>query len=269
MKVVHLINTLSAGGAELHLLTLCRNLQAQGADSVIAYLKARHAGSRWLRPDCEQDGFRSIDLLADRRYEWRVLGRIPRLLRAEQPDILHTHLPRADFLGAVGHHCASRLPWICSVHDIYSQSWSGRWTLPLFDRIWRRADAVIAISQAVKEWLVQERHVAAENVTVIHYGIEAERFARPQSMRDPQGLRQRQRVIGTIGRLEPRKGHEYLIRAMSDVLQRVPQATLRIAGHDPWSYGPTLQAIIAETGAEEQVRLRHGYHTSICKPSTS
>jgi glycosyltransferase involved in cell wall biosynthesis len=114
---------------------------------------------------------------------------------------------------------------------------------------------VIAISHAVKDWLVHERHVPAEKVTVIHYGIEAERFAQPQPTRDPQDLLHRQLVVGTIGRLEPRKGHEYLIRAMPDVLQRVPQATLRIAGHDPWAYGQTLQAVIAESGAEEQVRL--------------
>jgi glycosyltransferase involved in cell wall biosynthesis len=234
MKVVHLINTLSAGGA---------------------YLKGERAGSRWLRPDYEQDGFRSIALLADRRYDWRVLGRIPRLLRAEQPDLFHTHLPRADFLGAVGHCFDSHIPWICSVHDIFSQSWSGSWTLPLFDRVWRRADAVIAISHAVKDWLVRERHVPAEKVTVIHYGIEAERFARPQPTWNGQDLRHRQRVVGTIGRLEPRKGHEYLIRAMPDVLQQVPQATLHIAGHDPWGYGQTLQACIAEIEAEEQVRL--------------
>jgi glycosyltransferase involved in cell wall biosynthesis len=269
MKVVHLINTLSAGGAELHLLTLCRNLKAQGVASIIAYLKGNHAGSRWLRPDYEQDGFRSIGPLAARRHDWRVLGRIPRLLRAELPDLFHTHLPRADFLGAVGHGFEARIPWICSVHDIYSRSWSGRWTLALFDRLWRRADAVIAISQAVKDWLVQERQVPAEKVTVIHYGIEAECFAQPQPRRDAQDMLHQQPVVGTLGRLEPRKGHEYLIRAMPEVIQRVPQAALRIAGHDPWGCGQTLRAIIAELRAEEQVRLRHGYHASISKPSTS
>ena len=81
-----------------------------GVDGVIAHLKGNHAASRWLRPDFENDGFRSIGPLAARRYDWRVLGRIPRLLRAEQPDILHTHLPRADFLGAVGHYFSSCIP---------------------------------------------------------------------------------------------------------------------------------------------------------------
>jgi glycosyltransferase involved in cell wall biosynthesis len=63
------------------------------------------------------------------------------------------------------------------VHDIHDNSWSGRWTLPIFNFIWRRADRVIAISQAVKDWLVKDRAVPAENVSVIHYGIEAERFS--------------------------------------------------------------------------------------------
>jgi glycosyltransferase involved in cell wall biosynthesis len=184
-----------------------------------------------------------------------VLGRIPWLLRAEQPDILHTHLPRADFAGALGHCFYPRIPWICSVHDIYSRSWSGSWTLPLFDRIWRRANAVIAISYAVKEWLVQERRVPADKVTVIHYGIEPDRFARPQFLLDEHALPRRQAVVGTIGRLEPLKGHEYLIRAMPDVLSQVPQATLRIAGHDPWGYGQVLRAVIAALGVDGQVQL--------------
>jgi len=50
MKVFHLINTLSVGGAEIHLLTLCRHLKRLGVETVVAYLK-EGKGSRPLRPD--------------------------------------------------------------------------------------------------------------------------------------------------------------------------------------------------------------------------
>ena len=67
---------------------------------------------------------------------------------------------------------------------------------------------------------MQERRVPADKVTVIHYGIEPERFAAtPAHPETNRHLPHRQVVVGTIGRLEPRKGHEYLIRAMPDVLQ--------------------------------------------------
>jgi hypothetical protein len=73
------------------------------------------------------------------------------LLKQEQPDVLHTHLPRADFVGVLTHILYPRTVWICSIHDIYSKSWSGYWSLPFFARLWRRADSIIAISQAVKD----------------------------------------------------------------------------------------------------------------------
>jgi hypothetical protein len=46
LHVLHLINTLASGMADLHLLTWCRTLKTQGADGVIAYLKGCQAGSR-------------------------------------------------------------------------------------------------------------------------------------------------------------------------------------------------------------------------------
>src|SRR6266513_89849 len=168
MKVLHLINTLSVGGAELHLLTLCRYLKRQNVEIVVACLREHVKDSRSLRLDFEEEDIRVINLQADSRYDSLFLGRIPRVLREERPDILHTHLPRADFAGAFVRVFHPGLVWVCSVHAIYSEDWSGRWRLPLFNFIWRRADRVIAISHAVKDWLVKERAVPDEKVSVIH-----------------------------------------------------------------------------------------------------
>jgi glycosyltransferase involved in cell wall biosynthesis len=168
MKVLHVINTLSAGGAELHLLTLCRHVKRHGVDVVVACLREVIKGSRSLRGDFERAGIRVVDLRADGRYDMRFPRSVVGLLRSEQPDLLHTHLPRADFAGAIGHWLLPSIPWICSVHNIYGGHWSGKWMLPMLNCVWRRADAVIAISHAVKEWLVQTRHVPAANVRMIH-----------------------------------------------------------------------------------------------------
>lgn len=255
IKVLHVINTLSAGGAELHLLTLCRHLRRQGAEVVVACLREQIKGSRSLCPDFEQEGIRVFNLRADSRYDGRFLSRLAHLLKKERPDILHTHLPRADFAGAWGHLLCPSVPWVCSVHDIYSKSWSGKWTLPLFNLVWRRADVLLAISHGVKDWLVKERRVPPRKVTVIHYGIDLEQFAQPNaSLRRTWGLCGRA-IVGSIGRLEPRKGHDILIRAMPSILQQVPNASLLIAGHDPWEYGRNLQALIEALGFKEQVRL--------------
>ncbi|MGQ9463684.1 MAG: glycosyltransferase family 4 protein, partial [Candidatus Fervidibacter sp.] len=62
-------------------------------------------------------------------------------------------------------------------------------------------------------------------------------------------------TIGTIGRLEPIKGHDVLIRAMPTILRHIPKATLLIAGHDPWGYGGHLQALINSLSLKQRVRL--------------
>jgi glycosyltransferase involved in cell wall biosynthesis len=250
-----LINTLSAGGAELHLLTLCRHLKRQGIELVVACLKENVKGSRSLRADFETEGFRIIDLKADGRYSFRFLRPLVGLVKNERPDIVHTHLPRADFAVFVARLFHPSILWISSVHDIHSKSWSARWALPLFDFIWRRADAVIAISHAVKHWLVAEHRVPSEKVSVIHYGIDAERFVRASAgdhePRDTNG----EFVAGSIGRLEPRKGHACLIKSMPEICNAAPGAKLLIAGADTWDYGKQLELLIENLGLQDRVRL--------------
>ena len=254
MKVLHLINTLSTGGAEMHLLTLCRYLKRQNVEIVVVCLREHVKDSRSLRLDFEEEAIRVINLQADSRYDSLFLGRIARVLREERPDILHTHLPRADFAGAFARVFHPGLVWVCSVHAIYSEDWSGRWSLPLFNLLWRRADVMVCISHAVREWLVG-RGVPPDKARVIHYGIEPAKFSEPRvNLREQWGLNDNA-VVGSIGRLEPRKGHDLLIQAMPELCMRVPSARLLIAGHDPRGYGATLRRLIDRLGLGEKVRL--------------
>jgi len=256
MKVLHLINTLSAGGAELHLLTLCRYLKAAGVDASVGYFKEVR-GSRSLRDEFEGTEVPVVRLSGEKVWNGQWLVGARRWVARERPDILHTHLPRSDFVGWFLRMTRLRVPWVVSAHAIYSRSWRGRWVLPLFSWVWRRADAIIAISHAVKEWLVQEHRIPPEKVFVVHYGIEAERFRGKEG-----GGRNDGPVIGTIGRLEPVKGHETLIRAMPHILMRFPQARLLIAGHDPWGYGDILRQMVDRLGLSGKVELL-GFVTDI------
>jgi glycosyltransferase involved in cell wall biosynthesis len=222
---------------------------------VVACLREQVQGSRTLRAAFEKEGIRVSHLQGGERNSPRLVVALARLLKEEHPALLHSHLPRADLLGVLGRLLQPSVTSICSIHDIYQKSWSGRWTLPLFNFVWRQAGAVVAISFAVREWLVNERRVPADKTTVIHYGIEPERFLRPNvDLRKTWGLNG-QAVVGSVGRLEPRKAHESLIQAMPDVLKQVPHACLFIAGHDPWQYGKNLQALTDRLNLNGQARL--------------
>ena len=84
---------------------------------------------------------------------------------------------------------------------------------------------------------------------MIHYGIECDSFLQSSTSA------KRPSVIGSIGRLEPLKGHQYLIRAMAHVIKRFPDVQLRILGHDPHGYGRELRSLINELKLEHSVFL--------------
>jgi len=254
MKVLHVINTLSAGGAELHLLTLCRYLKRKNIEPVVACLRENVKGSRSLRLDFDRADIKVIDLDADSRFDSRIFARVAGLLTSERPDILHTHLPRADLAGAFAHFLQPSVVWVCSVHAIYSADWSGRWSMPLVRMLWRRTDKVLCISNAVRDWLVRDG-MPPDKAKVIHYGIESEPFLHPSlDLRAKWGLDGRV-VIGSIGRIEPRKGHQYLIEAMPELCRKFPNVVLLIAGHDPWGYAKTLRRLMARLNVENNVRI--------------
>jgi glycosyltransferase involved in cell wall biosynthesis len=261
MKVLHLITTLSGGGAELHLLTLCRYLKRQGLEIVVACLSEYGKDGRSLRCDFENEGIRVVRIGDGHQFELRSFSRIACLVEKEQPNILHTHLPRADLVGAFAHFLNPSVAWACSVHAIYSYDWSGRWSLPLFGILWRRADAILCISQAVRSWLIK-RGIPADKARVIHYGIEPGKFSQPRVDLRKEWALNGSAIIGSIGRLEPRKGHDCLIEAMPALCKRLPNALLLIAGHDSWGYGATLQRRIDELGIGEKVRLI-GFHNDV------
>src|SRR5262245_63146067 len=96
MKVLHIVNTLSAGGAELHLLTLVRGLKAFGVEQRVACLKEHVTSSESLRSRFESEGVTVFDLRARHSLDISCVARAFSIGRSWPPDVVHTHLPRAD-----------------------------------------------------------------------------------------------------------------------------------------------------------------------------
>lgn len=244
-----------AGGAELHLLALCRELAARGVTQTVVYLHDRPV-TRNLRAEFEAAGIGTRKVLANGRYNVTFPFAVASAVATLQPDLLHTHLPRADLAGGFVKFRRHDLPWVVSMHNTYTaQSWSGPGLLPLFDLAWRRADMVIAISHAVQEWLVRARRVSADRVRVIHYGIDPGPFlASHPDARERWGLSGGP-VVAAIGRLTPHKGFATLIAAWRIVRARIPGAVLAIAGWDVAGYRQELQRMIDSLGLHDAVRL--------------
>lgn len=99
-------------------------------------------------------------------------------------------------------------------------------------RVLSSARGVIANSHNTARLLTRDWQVRGEQLKTFHPGVDATYFApAPQdaSFRERVGWRER-KVVLTVGRLQKRKGHDMLIRALPAICRQVPDVLYAIVG---------------------------------------
>lgn len=112
----------------------------------------------------------------------------------------------------------------------------------------RRAQHVIADSQATARDLTALYDVPLERITVIYSGVDA-RFCPLDAPSSALDAARRKHALGdapfvlTVGTLQPRKNHLTLVRAFAQVARRLPDLQLVIAGGRGWMYDDVMGEI--------------------------
>jgi glycosyltransferase involved in cell wall biosynthesis len=133
-------------------------------------------------------------------------------------------------------------------------------------RICERADAVVVLSQTGKDVLIDAYGVDATKIQVIHHGVPDVPFQSTAAAKTAFGVGDRT-IVSTFGLISRGKGLEYAIEAMRAVVARHPEALYLILGqthpgvrrHEGESYRESLQALVAEYGLQNNVRLIDKY----------
>ncbi|NIR30752.1 MAG: glycosyltransferase family 4 protein [Gammaproteobacteria bacterium] len=121
-------------------------------------------------------------------------------------------------------------------------------------RYLRLADAVITEDANTREALVKMR-IPAKRIHLIPSGVDVElaKTAKPPASRRPWG--DEGPVIGYIGRIDPRKGVQYLIDAMPRVLESYPTAHLVLAGGSRHGYDDVIRERVGSQRLDGRVHL--------------
>lgn len=158
-----------------------------------------------------------------------------RWLRAEQIDIVHAHMIRAAMAGVPWARMAgvSVVLHTCHGREAWRKSWLSR--RYVIDRsILRFADTTIAVSESTKDYLVSEKGMSPDRVQVIRNGRPMRRIPRDplleELVRAEWQIPASAPLIGVFARLEPQKGHCYLIDALPSILANVPALHVIFAG---------------------------------------
>ncbi|HBG05763.1 MAG: hypothetical protein A2075_06240 [Geobacteraceae bacterium GWC2_58_44] len=122
------------------------------------------------------------------------------------------------------------VPVVITCHHTYwqqythikSQFWK-RIFLPFEKRTYRLADQIICDCEDTRRVLLERYRIPAEKMSVIHCAVDAEKF-------HPEQTEKKANSLVYIGRIDTRKGIEFLIRSMPLVVQQIPDAHLTVGG---------------------------------------
>ncbi len=182
-----------------------------------------------------------------------AMVRAARALRAAQIDIVHGYQWRPALVGAIAGRLAGVPLVLASKRSLTGGDRAARFAWRM---IGRRVDTIIANAEALRS--EAERQGTVARWAILRNGVDVEHF-RPRAIgaeaKASLGLDPRRPVVGTVGRLEARKGHEHLLAASRVMLARAnglrPQIV--IVGDGPLR-GRLAQAA-AELGIDRSVHL--------------
>ena len=235
VRVAHIIKVTRISGAEGHLLTLLSGLRASGIDARLIILVERETPMEDMVEAAAQKGIPATRLVIGRDYDLPLLFRLRGALREMGPDITHTHLIHADVYGYLAAKTLGARHVISSRHNDDQFRQRPRWRR-LNRWLWRRIDAGIAISDAIKRFTIDIEGAPADKVSVVRYGLDyswlsdtdiekARRELRAALKLDEKAL-----VLGMVCRLVEQKGIPYSLEALRRVRADFPGAHLVIAG---------------------------------------
>jgi len=237
------VTALSVGGAERTLVDLANGLDHERYDVTVWTIFEENplAGRLDDAVDLRTLGVRgrtsadhgfAVEAAENPMDYVRAPLRFLRAVRRERPDVLQSFLTYDNLIARIARLVARETIVVTGVrlvptgeHDLAQRL--DTLTTPL-------ADHVISNSHAGARFARRHR-TPADRVSVVQNGRDLSRFRgeAPPALRAELGLPEDAPVVGTVGRLIDRKGHDELLGAWPTVLESVPEAHLLLVGDGP------------------------------------
>lgn len=242
MKILHAHLSREFAGSERYCASLA-SAQAENGDEVRVIVRESEMVGRWRR-ECVGAEVLVVPKWVPSFLQGWVAGRF---IKGFEPDIVHTHLGRAD--ERVGPAARKQgVPWVTTVHL--------RWKKDM-----RKADGVICIAKWQKPDLVQAGYTGPVRVVWNWLPkLETAASAEVAELRRSWGCSEQTVVFGSIGRLHGQKGMDVLVKAFREAFPDPgTDVKLVIVG-----VGPERLHIQGVMGPEKRVVLS-GYQPSVAK----
>jgi glycosyltransferase involved in cell wall biosynthesis len=259
LRILRIFSRLNIGGPSLHVILLSSGLRPLGYETRLVVGKESPREGNMLPLAAEKNVVcesmvglgREIAPLSD----LRALAGLHRLMRAWHPAIVHTHTAKAGVLGRIAARTAGVPTVVHTYHGHVLRGYFSPATTALFrwleTRLATTADALVAVSESVKQDLVALGIAPAGRIRVIPVGLDLAHLAEglPRGrLRTEAAIPQGAPFVGMVGRLVPIKDVPTFLRAARIVAEALPEARFALVGDG--EERPALEALCRELGLD-------------------
>ena len=223
MKPLFVLHSHGRGGAETHLFDLAQTLSRRGHEPFYA-----GSADSWLMERFRAAGFPADPLPMHGFYDAISMLKLAWIARRRGADLIHGHLTRGARYAGIGGRLTG-LPVVATAHSTNAGKH--------FDH----ADRLIAVSGAVRRFLVQEGY-DARRISVVYNGA-ADPLTRPvqSTLRPRLHLPADAILFGVLARFLRDKGQDVAISALAHCEPRVHLALIGDPA-TPWGLAMREQA---------------------------
>jgi glycosyltransferase involved in cell wall biosynthesis len=268
IRVVRLFSRLNIGGPAIHVILLTAGLEQKGYRTRLVVGKETPregnmlslAAAKGVQCEAMAGLGREIQPVADVRA---FLGLV-RLIREFRPAIVHTHTAKAGLLGRLAARLTGVPVVVHTFHGHVLRGYFGPAKTAVFRGLeaglGRLADAIVAVSDAVKDDLVTLGIADRRRIRVVPLGLDLEPFtaALPRgALRLDWNVPDDSPLVGMVGRLVPIKDIPTFLEAAVRVRQARPRCRFALVGDG--EERARLEGRAREMGLGDAVTF-HGWH---------
>jgi glycosyltransferase involved in cell wall biosynthesis len=220
LRVLQVVDSLSGGGAERHVVDLAVALRRRRHEVAVA-----SSTGGVLAPALDAEGIAAhqlVDRLVKRRSSVRYARSLARLVEWYRPDVVHAHIYASAFAAAAA-------TMECGVPLVLTEHTEAPWRPPRARMVswwvYQRARHIVAVSSAIERLLRRRYRVPAERISVLLPAVPAAQDPTPGPA-DPTV----RPLIGRVARLEPEKGVDVFLRGAALVAARCANARFVVIG---------------------------------------
>ena len=241
ITVVHIITRLILGGAQENTILTVEGLEARPEYEVILISGPALGPEGELIKRVRDSGVELIIVPEMRRninpfLDMAAFIKLLFLMRRLKPDIVHTHSAKAGILGRWAAFLSGVKIIVHTLHGLSFYPYQNKLVNAFYIIAEKTAAWIttkfICVADAMTEKSLKAGIGQPEKYTTIYSALELDKFApqEPDSeVKRRLGLANH-KVVGTIARLFPLKGHEYIIRIAVRIIRDVPDVKFLFVG---------------------------------------